>query len=367
MARVKVAMSQEAYVKFKTDVLDQKLLRRVDVESKDIEFDSLTGISINGTTIKLEPKALSSLTKSLGLSKTFVDTINSTFDERSPLLQMLIKAVKEKKAKRFTLVYDTRSKSITHVYPAGTKLISDFQYFETLEKVLARTPGAYLRNITQESNGDIIATIANPGLEFDYNKLSDEVFTAGMTLGLSTKQMYTNFFTERLVCTNGMVTKNKICSVNVDTKNKVPDFLSAILDSDYHISSIAAFKQRLNRCYFTTASLSEVLTTERSLRGILGDGAVADGLIAEMSSNHLKEAFNAKSPKYLENTAIHKFLNTDITLWELVNEITAVSSAIEQRGLAISDRQNTAIQMLGGDRMFRSPDLAPNNIVQVFK
>jgi ribosomal protein S17E len=364
MARIQVAMSNEAYNQFKNEVLEQKVLRRVDVSSENIDFDSLTGISINGTLIKLEKKALTSLTKSLGLSKMFFDTVESAFDTNKEVLARLIKAVKDKKSKRFTLVYNNISKSVTHVYPAGTKLISDHQYFETLEKVIARTPGAFLRSLVQDPNGDISATLANPLMEFDFNKVAEESFIGGMTLALTTKKMYTSFFTERLVCTNGMVTQDKLCSVSVDTKNKVPDFMAAILDSDYHIKSIGEFKKRLNRCYHTTASLNEVLLTERSLRGILGDNAMADGLLSEMSSTHLKTTFG---PNYLENTDIHKFLNTDLTLWELVNEITAISAAVEQRGLAVTEKDNLQIQILGGNRMFSIPDLPPNTIKQIFK
>lgn len=360
---IDIRVGSEKYEKFKRDVLDQTRLTRIDVKSSEMKFDSLYGVAISGTIIKLEKSALTSLTKAVGLSKVFIETLSSTYGNDSAVLATIIKAVQGKKSKDFTFVYDRQSKTFTNVYVKGTKLISDHQYFETLEKVIAKTPGAFLRNIIQNPNGDLEATISNPKLEFDYNKYADEVFIGGMTLELTNKKMSTTFFTERLVCTNGMVADRAICSQSVEVKEKVPDFMAAILDSDYHINSIAEFKKRLNRCYHTTASLGEVLATEKRVRQILGDTACADGLISEMSSRHLREAFGVN---YLENKAIHKFLKTDMTLWELVNETTAVSSAIEQRGLPVTDKQNRSIQMLGGDRMFRIPDLAPNNIKQIF-
>lgn len=364
MSKIDIKVTELEYDQFKNKVLSQELIKRYDVSSKDIEFDTLSGLTIKGNIIKLEKSALTALSKSLGMSKIVVDTISSAYGNNEGVLKSIMGAIKDRKAKEFTLVFNTKSRSITNVYVKGSKLISDYQYFETLEKVIARTPGAHLRSINQTDEGDIKATISNPRLEFDFNRLADEVFTAGMTLELSNKEMLTSFFTERLVCTNGMVAEQKLCSMSVNVKDKVPDFMAAILDADYHINSIGEFKKRLLRCYNTTASLGEVLNTEHRIRQILGDTAIADGLISEMSARHLREAFGVQ---YLENKAIHKYLKTDMTLWELVNETTAISASIEQRGLPVSEDQNRKIQMLGGDRMFRLPDLAPNNIKQIFK
>lgn len=365
MSFIEIKYSQEQYETFKKKVLEQTTLQRVDVDSSDIEFNSLTGVSIRGTIIKLESKALKSMTRALGMSKIFVDTINSTFDHNAGVLATIIKAVKESKSKRFSLVYNTTTKSITHVYPEGSKLISDNQYFEVLEKVISKTPGAFLRSVEQLPTGDLVATLSNPKMEFQFGGLPEEVFTAGMTLELTTKVLKTSFFTTRLWCANGNVTTDKLCTLSVKSQSEVPEFMAAILDSDYHINSIAEFKKRINRTYHTTASLAEVIMAEKAARHILGESAVSEKLLSSMSANHLIDAFG---PNYLSNKEIHQFLNTDMTLWELVNEVTALSSQIEQEGLPLTENQNRELQVLGGHKLlFKTPDLAPSTIRQKFK
>ena len=151
--------------------------------------------------------------------------------------------------------------------------------------------------------------------------------------------------------------------MSVSVKKDVPEFLAAILDSDYHINSIAEFKNRLVRCYKTTASLSEVLRTERAMKRILGESAASAELLSTMSADSMINEFGLE---FMDQKEKHTFLYTDMTLWELVNEVTAISSAIEQKGLPITEEQNFQIQTLGGDRMFNIPDLPPNNIKQRF-
>ena len=360
---IKIKLEGEDYDNAKRDIIENKTIIPFVVNSKDIEISTLDAIFIKKTLFNLDKKALSSLTKSLGMTKMVMDTLKSTFGAENNVLKLIITSIKQSKAKELVLLYNKETKSITHVYKKGEKLITDNQYFDTLEAVIEKTPGAFLRSLDQLDNGDLIATIANPQLEFQFSDYKEEIFTAGMTLALTTKKMYTSFFTERLWCSNGMVTTDKLCTVEVAVRKDVPEFMAAILDSDYHIDSITEFKRRLNRCYKTTASLNEVLTTERRMKRILGEGADSESLLSTMSANALIQEFGYE---YMEQKDKHTFLYTDMTLWDLVNEVTAISSQIEQKGMNISENQNLEIQMLGGDCMFNIPDLPPNNIKQKF-
>jgi hypothetical protein len=86
-------------------------------------------------------------------------------------------------------------------------------------------------------------------------------------------------------------------------------------------------------------------------------------LSGDMSVNEHRMVFGED---YLNDTHNHRFLKTDLTLWDLVNEITAVSSRIEQHRVAVSDGTNMGIQVIGGDLMFSMPDLMPGNIKQKY-
>jgi len=356
-----VEVSNIEYLKFKESVLGaNSVIRRMDVPLKDITLDSVDSIKIRGSILLLDVYAVKKLMKTLGISKTFFDTLGKAYEDKA-VLNEIIKAIKARKSGSITIVYNCVMNKIVNVYSTGAKFISDAQFFDTLEKLIQRTEGSHLRNIAMAQNGDLRAVIANPKLEFQFGGLPDELFTSGCTLELSTEGLTSSFFTERLVCTNGMRAQNKICSRSVDVAGKVPEFMAAILDGGYYISSIEEFKKRINRCYHTRASLAEVLRTTNKVRSSLGKAGAS--LTNNMSCSRIELAFGER---YLSQTDYHSFLRTDITLWELVNEVTAVSSLIEQSRLSIHPNTNLKIQGIGGELMFSKPDLIPSNIKQIF-
>lgn len=358
----KIEISGEKYAEIKRKVLENEVLTRIDVKMSDIEIESLEVIKISGREINLTKEAVKDLAQALGVSKIFIDTLNKGFGKNdNGVLNYIIKLVKGQKVKSLTFIFHKKLLQVTKIYPAGTKLIEDAQYFEVLEKILDKTPGSYLRNLLQSSNGNLSAVLANPKLEFQFGGMANEVFTSGMTLDLTEKSLMTSFFTERLVCTNGAQTKNKLVSREVNTSEKVPEFLTAILDAGYHLDNIEAFKKRIDKCYHTRASLREVLQVDGNVKFKLGN--FYDTLTDNMSIHRFKAAF----PKeYLDDRENHKFYRTDITLWELVNEITAISSRIEQHRIAVPEKTNLALQMAGGNLMFQEPDLVASNIKQIY-
>ena len=265
------------------------------------------------------------------------------------------------KVNELTVVFNKTLGLVVNIYPAGSKLISDAAYFSSLERIIETTPGSFLRNFMQGDNGDLNAVVANPKLEFQLGNMKNEVFSAGMTLDLNSSSMSTSFFTERLWCTNGCSIKDKMMSKSVRSQDGLPGFMSAILDADYHLNSVSEFKTRIIRCASTIASLREVLACERRVRSITGKHS--DILMMNMDLIHVKTAF---PDKYLENADAHKFLATNMSLWDVVNEVTAISANIEQNNLRMPASTNFNLQRLGGDIMFNIPDLAPSSIKQVF-
>ena len=362
MERRKVLLDQASYESLKKEVLNCTYLKRVEVKMSELDVEDLSSVTFRGNILTLSNAAVQGLVGALGISKKFVETLRKGFKDNTVLINKVVKAIRGDKAKNITLIYNTRCNEITNIYPTGTKLITDHQYFDALEKVISRTDGAYLRNLTQDINGDLKAVIANPKLEFQFNNKADECFTSGMTLNLTAHQMKTSFFTERLICSNGMVTNNKLCTREVNKGDKVPEFLSGILDGKYHLDSVKAFQQRLNRCYHTRASLKEVLSTEARVNSLLGKFAPV--LTRKMSVNRLKLQFGDAR---LLDSFNHCFINTDVSLWDLVNEVTALSSRIEQHRIQTGEGTNLALQIIGGDMMFRRPDLGPSNIKQLFR
>jgi hypothetical protein len=355
-------VDQDFYLKFKEDVLQGNIVTRTDLPVSALEIDNLKAISFNNVVLILSPSATKGLMKAMGVSNTLIEMLKNTYND-SKLLNTILSHIRaaKKSSKTITLVYNKKVKMITAVYAAQAKVISDQQYFDSLEALLDKTPGAFLRNIAMSPEGNLQAILSNPNLEFQFGNKKDEIFSAGITFDLNTQGLTTNFFTERKVCSNGAVTQDKLCSKSVKYNSEVPDFLQAILSKDYYLTSIHEFKTRINRCYYTPAALSEVLSVESKVRSILGN--YYEILSDKTSFERLRNTFGEE---YLLATHNHDYLRTDLTLWQLTNEITAISSRIERNHVAVSENTNMKLQIVGGDLMFRKPKLASSQIKQIF-
>jgi len=362
MAHKVIQVDQATYEQFKQDVLDCKIIKRVEIQTSALEVNSLKAISFGGTILMLQPKAQTQLMKAMGVSSALIEALKATYDD-SKLLNTILTQIRsaKKSSKVLTLIYNDKLKVISGVYPSKQKLISDQQYFDSLEALLAKTPGAFLESISMNDCGDLFSIIHNPSMEFQFGGMKNEMFTCGISFDLTINGLTSNFFTKRLICANGAITEDKLCSETVQVNEKVPEFLQAILSPAYYLKSIEEFKKRINRCYHTIASLGEVLSTDDKMRRVLGN--YADVLTDRMSVHRLKNDFGEN---YLLNTSIHRYLKTDLTLWQLVNEVTAVSSRIEQNNVIVPEGTNKKIQIIGGSLMFSKPNLAPSNIKQVF-
>lgn len=363
MIREKVEVTQADYLKFKKEVLESDMIVRTDVKMSDLDITDLETVKLRGVTLRLSNNSVKGLGNALGVNKNVIKLFKQGFGEDNVrLLNELLKAIKGKSLSGLTIVYNKPMKLVTSMYPKGTKLMSDSTYFDALESLISKTPGSYLRNISQTVEGDIKSVIANPELKFQFGRLNDESFTSGITFNLTAGLLHSSFFTERLVCSNGMAVNNKLCSRAVSVRSKVPEFLAAITSGQYHLDSIEAFKSRINGCYYSPASLAEVLKVGNRVDSLLGE--FAPMLTRPMSIHGIKMRCGEHVLQNRQDE--HAYLRTDITLWELVNEITALSSRIEQSRMDISQETNLRLQMLGGDIMFNKPDLSPVNIKQVF-
>lgn len=363
ITRTKIEVNSESYLAVKDLVLKGDQFIRFDVELNDFKIKTLKVVEIDGRDVAINRTAISELINILGISKSFYDLLNNSFDNDQEILNLILSAARGSKNLKLTMLFNSQFNEITKVYVAGSKAISDAQYFDMLEKVLAKAPNSYLRNISIAPNGHISSTIANPDLAFQFGNINDECFTGGMTLDLDASQVSSSFFTERLVCSNGAQIKDKLCTHKVKTNSEVPSFIDALLSSEFNIKSIEEFKKRVNRIYNTTASLHEVLDVERRLKNTLGANDEAELLMSNMSIESIKRAF---PEHYMTDHSIHRYLRTNLSVWDLVNEVTAISSRIEQGRMRISPLTNRKLQVIGGHLMFANPQLPPNNIRQIF-
>lgn len=359
-----IEVTNASYLEMKKQILNEVKFLRVDIDSKELKLKSARTVVIEGNEVKLTRKALYELTSIFGVSQAFYATVNRSFGEDTELTNALFSAIKGKTSTKITFVFNLEKNEIVKIYVAGTKLISDAQYFDTVEKVIANNPGTVLRNLDILQNGDITMSLVNSRMKFQIGNMNQESFVMGTTLDFVNNELTSSFFTQRLVCSNGMRVTDKLCTRSVKVGKDVPDFMEALKSSDFQIHSMQEFEKRVNRLINTTASLKEVVDTEERLTGLLGKGVESEILMSRFDARNLRFAFG---PEYMMRTDIHQYLKTNITMWDLVNQVTAMSSYLEQNRLLFDAKVNTTLQIIGGNLLFRNPMLPPNNIKQLYQ
>ena len=359
-----IEVSNASYLEIKKQILQETRFLKVDIDSKELKLKSARSVIIDGNEVKLTRKALYELTSIFGVSQSFYSTVNRSFGEDTELTNALFSAIKGKTSTRITFVFNLQSNEIVKIYVAGTKLISDQQYFDTVEKVIANNPGTKLRNLDILQNGDITMTLINPSMKFQIGNLIQEGFIMGTTFDFINNELRSSFFTQRLICSNGARITDKLCTRSVKVGKDVPEFMEALKSSEFQIHSMQEFEKRVTRLINTTASLKEVVDTEERLISLLGKGVESEILMSRFDARNLRFAFG---PEYMMRTDIHQYLKTNITMWDLVNQVTAMSSYIEQNRLLLDAKVNTTLQIIGGNLLFRNPMLPPNNIKQLYQ
>jgi len=358
-----IEVSNESYLELKKSILESVKFVKIDINSKELKLKSSRSVIIEGNEVKLTRKALQELTHLFGVSNSFYNTVNKSFGEDTELTNALFSAIKGRVDTKVTFVFNMSSNEIVKIYIAGTKLISDRQYFEAAEAMVANNPGTKIRNLDILQNGDITMTLINPEMKFQIGNMVQEGFIMGTTLDFINNELCSSFFTQRLVCSNGARITDKLCTRSVKVGKDVPEFMEALKSSEFQIHSMQEFEKRVNRLINTTASLKEVVDTEDRLISLLGKGVESEMLMSRFDARNLRFAFG---PEYMMRTDIHQYLKTNITMWDLVNQVTAMSSYIEQNRLLMDAKVNTNLQIIGGNLLFKNPLLPPNNIKQLY-
>jgi hypothetical protein len=368
---VKIEVPHEQYLALKKSVLGGEEFMRVDIDLKEIKIKTLKKIELNikdmGITreVGITKQAMTEMVELLGMKKSFYDTILTSFDEDTELVGKLVAAIRGTKQSFVTMVYNQASNKITKVYYAGSKHISDSQFFESLENLIKNTPGSYLRNIVVYPNANYSAVIANPGLTFQYGNSPDEEFSSGMTLEMIDNKMMCSFFVERLICSNGNMIKDKLCTRSVHTSNEIPSFIEALGTQEFHINSVAAFKARLSRVYNTRASVAEVLEAERRVINTINDDVAKSVLMNKFCGERIR---GIVGQDFIDNNKdLLRYVRTDLSVWQLVNQITSMSSYIEQNRMKVDPFVNRGLQVIGGQLLFSNPDLPPSNVPVFFR
>lgn len=360
-------VTQDQYNAFKDKALNHSVVRRV-ISLKDITLVSETIIEYSGVQFIITESAFKSLVKILGLSNGFLETISKNLGEEvsSKLLTMMKTSLSNTTDKNSVcMLVDKSTLKIINFTKAADSILSNNAFFTLFEQTMENHTGMHIKNMGITEEGNIELSVLNDNWEFNVGGkgtgLNDEYFKSGLVFINTPTQTIVNPFNERLVCTNGMVVSHEGLSLilrNTDT-NSVNGFFDAVRNLKGTANFEQVFKQRIIKMMDTQASYGELLDIRKSCEyNILNmkDPDVRNMVETFIPTQYVHQAFlEQKIDIDTISDKNYAKIRTMLTVWDLVNKLTDLSSHPQRYGLQLTNGDSSifSLQRKAGELSFK--------------
>ena len=335
-------ISQEQFDKAKAASSGKDpLIKKVKLSDIRIDDNSLkTGnILIGDSKIPVSNKFFNRLGQVVNLQTSLLNRMDKNADHsvQTKLLQA-VKSYSETRDgdKEFLLIGDGTAREVTNIVKADKyHRLSNETLFDTAGLILNEVPDMHVESIDNSGGGVSINLIHGSQVGFD--KIGkDEVFRFGVSLVNSATNSRVDDFFLRLSCDNGAVARNLNTAFEF---GQGQDAFRKLLDSMTGWSKAGfvprTFETRLEGAIRTKASYGELERVMNSVIGQIHDEdvnveshyirAAQQQFFPEFDITSKRIFKNGHNPQFLTE-AQKKFIKTDSSIWDLVNELTWIGS-----------------------------------------
>lgn len=355
-------VSVEDFDKFKKDALEIKLIRQ-EVLLSDIRIVSETKLAYGGANYTMTDDAFGSLVKLLGVNKTVLGNFEDALGKegRDRIIDLMRQALSGKGAKgKVTMVLSPQKQAIVDFRKDAMAVLSNKAYFQLFEDVMDSNSGMHIKRMSLSANGSVEISVINPNWEFQVARLKDEFFQSGLVFINRPNQTIINSFNERLVCTNGMVVSEAGASITLKSSSTVHlnGFFEQVRNITQNDGLENEFKSRVTRMMKTIASYSEMHAAYTNVKYHLSveDTGVVELLNSFIPLQDVRREYVAQTGLDIENMPKYwKKAETSMTVWELVNGLTDVSSHPERYGISLKGGNHAvfSLQKTAGELAFK--------------
>lgn len=346
-------ISQEQYNAFKQKALNHSVIRKI-VSYRDLTLISDSIVEFAGVQFIMTDNAFKSLVKMLGLSNGVMQTITNKLGEdvSQRLLSMMKTAMSgEVEKNTVCLLIDKNTTKIVGFTKSAESVLSNNAYFTLFEQTMDNHKGMHIKNMSITEEGNIEISVLNDNWEFNVGGLKDEYFKSGLVFINTPSSTIINPFNERLVCTNGMVVSHEGLSLilkNAD-KGSVNGFFDAVRNLKGTINFEQEFRQRIIKMMDTQASYAELLDVRQTTEYHVANMEDPDTRATVESFLPTQYVHRAFLDQKVDINSIDKKnyakIRTMLTVWDLVNKLTDLSSHPTQYGLMLKNGDSSIFQL----------------------
>lgn len=366
----------DQYNAFKDKALNNGVIRRT-LSYKDIELVSDKILKYGGVDFVMTEEAFKALVRMCGLSTGQLEKINSALGEKTShkLIQMMQVAMAGVPGKNtLCMLVNKVNCKVVGFSKAAESTLSNNAFFKLFEDVMNNHSGMQIKNMALTENGNVELSVLNKNWEFNVGGLNDEYFNSGLVFINTPGATIINPFNERLVCTNGMVVASEGLSLilkNTD-KDHVNGFFDAVRNLKGVLNFEQEFKRRVLRMMDTQASYAELLDVRKHVEYHVAnkqDPDTRSTIESFIPKIEVERAFMTHLINLSEvDTKTHKKIRTMLTVWDLVNKLTDLSSHPQRYGLTLSEGTSSIFQLqrAAGELSFKDQYDLECQIKQIF-
>jgi hypothetical protein len=332
---------------------------RKSVPVRDIDIISEGILSYQGRYVEMTPKAFTQLMRLIGMSKQFANQFEQLFSaETKAKFINTMKNAMAANLNEITLVMSPLQKKIVGFSKRAEEMISNERFLDLAEGIIG-DHGMQITNWSVDNEtGGVSINAFNPKAQFELG-ISDEVFTAGLTLKNSPfGGIQVMPYVNRLWCANGCTTMeeaDKYTLHNLNRESMEPFFqhLSNLRKNGFVPTN---FKQNVTNAMNTPASLAEMERAHKWIAPIVGKRA--DNWIPLDAQ---KEAYKGIGVDTNELSMEQKKRSkTDQSVWSVVNGVTHVATHANDILLDTTMKDSEASQLMvnAGSLLSKDFDMA---------
>ena len=352
-------LSSTAIQNRKAETLNSQSIRKT-IAVRDINLIDDTTIEYQGKRLEITKDAFKSLMKLIGMSATFAKKFESLFNaETKAKFVNQMKNAMAAQLNEITIILSPTTKKVVGFSKNATDLISHERFINLTDQIIDQH-GFEVTNWGVDANkGSVIVNVMNPKAQFDLKGLglSDEVFTAGLTLKNSPfGGIQVMPYVNRMWCTNGLTTAlaNETYSLQNLSSESMENFFQHMSQLRKNGFVPTDFANTVKLATETPASLWEMERGYNTIKGMVG--AQADSWIP-LNDNYSAYTKAGMNPENF-TAAQKKNARTDQSIWSVVNGMTHVAThAPEQLAFNMTDKDSTNLMVQAGNIFGKEFDL----------
>lgn len=350
-------VTQVQFQAFKNEAISKQPLRKT-IKLQDIKFITMDAVDYCGITLGINRSALKDLVRIIGFSVSGQSKMESVVGEETSIniLNALKNAISGSSLE--VTISVTPDRVITKVTKSGDRssLISTETYFDTFERLANRHNLEITSTSFNPNTGAVAIQALSKGKEMQIGSLRDEVFSTGVSFSRTDEGLQVDPYMHRLVCTNGMVTRQfeesfKLRSMEPKMWEEFYKHLDRIEKQDF---APAQFSNTVKSSMNTPASLAELQT---GCLLLTGSSDIPEGEL-EIFFRGMKNTYNRLHQSGIDTVKLteaqKKTVRTGVTHWDLINGITDFAS--HNYGYNKKDNVDRHLQVRAGDLLAKGPE-----------